>query len=153
MRIAEIISPTPSTGPFFHGTASQFDQFERNHDVAGRPSSSLGGFSFTSDPRSAHGYAVYAARKTGGRPRMIQAGLNMQNPLDITDTIRKLQKYKRMSFGDAKRVALQQFDPATHDGVIFRGDSLNPDEYVVFNPEQIAQQQLDMPAINARWNR
>lgn len=132
MRIFEIVSPIPS--PLYHGTSAQFDRFESGRSI--RPQSSLGGFSFTSNPHSAYSYAVSAARMTGGKPRVITADLVMQNPLDITPGIARGRR-RKLSFADAKREALAQYNPAVHDGIIFRGNAQNPDEYVVFNPDQI----------------
>lgn len=139
MKIVEIAGATAGTfGPLYHGTSAPFDQFEPGHDI-GREVTSLNGFAFTTDQRSAYSYAVSAARKTGGKARVIVAHVTMNNPLDITPIMQKLLRRKgNMSFGDAKRTALQQFNPQVHDGFIFRGNGMNPDEFVVFNPQQIA---------------
>lgn len=133
MRISEIIAaPIPS--PLYHGTSAEFDRFEPGRSV--RSQTSLGGFSFTSDQRYAYTYASSAARITGGKPRVLTANLTMRNPLDITAAIKNGQR-RKMTFGDAKRAALSKFDPQIHDGIIFRGNGQNPDEYVVFDPDQI----------------
>ncbi|MDE2426240.1 MAG: hypothetical protein KGO96_10090 [Elusimicrobia bacterium] len=126
--------PRDREGKFYHGTGAEFKKFEKKPSF--RPNTSLGGFSFTTDPRSASSYAVSSARATGGRPRVISASLNFQNPLDITDVIKRLRR-RGMSFGEAKKKAIEGFDPAKHDALVFRGNAQNPDEYTVFRPEQI----------------
>jgi len=101
-----------------------------------RPRSGAAGLSFTTDPRAASGYTrpPKAGIKTPAG-RVLAAQLVMRNPLDITDAIKRGQK-KGLSFGDAKREALKALTPE-HDGVIFRGDRVNPDEYQVFSREQV----------------
>lgn len=130
----------------YHGTASEFDKLE-----ARIPKSSTGehmkGIYFSGDERSAHGYARLAAKKSGGRTRVITAMLSMDNPLDITDEIKKGRK-KGLSFGDAKRKALKGLTPE-HDGVIFRGNSMNPPEYIVFDHSKVNV--LKKPTENTRW--
>jgi hypothetical protein len=101
-----------------------------------RPRSGAAGLSFTTDPRAASGYTrpPKAGIKTPAG-RVLAAHLSMRNPLDITDAIKRGQK-KGLSFGDAKREALKALTPE-HDGVIFRGDRVNHDEYQVFSREQV----------------
>jgi len=145
MLISELVKNKPVTrpgeagpltiGPVYHGTSAQFDQFEMGHAI-GRLVSSLGGFCFTTNPMTASSYASNAAKLTGGKRRVVTAMLTMQRPYDITEQMRKLQR-RKMSFGDAKNIALQAFDRNLYDGIVFRGNSLNPDEYVVFDPSQI----------------
>jgi hypothetical protein len=132
MRIYEILSPIPS--PLYHGTSARFDRFELGRSI--RPQTSLGGFSFTTNPNTAYSYAVSAVRTTGGKARVVIANVVMNNPLDITSDIAKGRR-KGMAFTDAKRMALEKFNPTVHDGIVFRGNAHNPDEYVVFDPDQI----------------
>jgi hypothetical protein len=101
-----------------------------------RPRSGAAGVSFTTDPRAASGYTrpPGAGIKTPAG-RVLAAHVSMRHPLDITDAVRRLQK-KGLSFGDAKRKALEALTPE-HDGVVFRGDRVNPDEYQVFSRDQI----------------
>ena len=96
----------------------------------------LNGIYFTSDQRAAGGY-VRPARAGIKVPagRVLAAHLVMKNPLDITKAIKAGRK-KGLSFGDAKREALKAVTP-DHDGVVFRGDAYNADEYLVFSQSQI----------------
>ena len=91
---------------------------------------------FTGSQMSASGYTrpPGASIKTP-RGEIVPAYLSIQNPLNTTAAIKKYRK-QGMSFGDAKRKALEALTPE-HDGIIFEGDSANPSEYVVFNPTQI----------------
>lgn len=91
---------------------------------------------FTSDPMAANNYTrpPGATIKTP-RGEVVAAYLRIENPLNITAPIKKYRK-QGMSFGDAKRKALEALTPE-HDGIIFDGDNLNPSEYVVFDPTQI----------------
>lgn len=94
------------------------------------------GVAFTSDERVAYGYARTPGH--GGKfGSVVKANLAMENPLDITKDIKDGQK-RGLSFGDAKREALTKVT-SEHDGVIFRGDSYNSDEYVVFSKHQIRE--------------
>ena len=101
-----------------------------------RPRSGPNGIYFTSNAQSAYNYIrMPGAGIKGPKGRVIPANIRMNNPLDITDAIKKGQK-KGLSFGEAKRKALEDLTP-DHDGVIFRGDDYNPDEYIVFSADQI----------------
>jgi hypothetical protein len=101
-----------------------------------RPVSGVRGVSFTTDAHAASGYTRPPRSSIKVPPgRVLSANLVMHHPLDITDTVAKLRK-RGMSFGDAKREALKALTPE-HDGVIFRGDKMNPDEYQVFSRDQI----------------
>lgn len=90
------------------------------------------GVAFTSDERTAHG--TPGGGKFGS---VVKANLVMHNPLDITKDVKAGQK-KGMTFGDAKRAALGKLTSA-HDGMIFRGDHYNHDEYVAFEKHQIRE--------------
>jgi len=127
--------PRPWSGVGYHGTASQFDQFKPNE-----PETPVGkdmrGIYFSGDRQAAAGYANRASRRPGaGKQSVITASLSMSNPLDITNAIKNGQR-RGLSFGDAKRAALKGVTPQ-HDGVIFRGNSVNPPEYIVFNANQV----------------
>jgi hypothetical protein len=121
----------------YHGTASKFDQFEPKapfNKLTGK--SDQAGVYFSGDKASASGYASMAARRDGsGQRSIIAAQLTMNNPLDITGPIKNGQR-RGLSFGDAKRAAMTQLTPE-HDGVIFKGNSLNPAEYIAFRNDQI----------------
>lgn len=121
----------------YHGTASDFDEPEANEPVSVHTGNKdLKGIYFSGDERSAWGYANIAGKRPGaGRKRVITANLEMKNPLNITNSIKRGQK-KGLSFGDAKRAAMKELTPE-HDGVVFNGNSMNPPEYVVFHHSQI----------------
>ena len=120
----------------YHGSISKdIKQFNPNIDPV-RPRSGPNGIYFTSNLTSALNYTRKpGAGLKGERGKIYSAHLNFQNPLDITDDIKKHQK-KGLSFGDAKRKSLESLKPE-HDGVIFRGNNINPDEYIAFHHHQI----------------
>ncbi len=122
----------------FHGSVnSGFTTFKKSEPVRWR--SGPDGFYFTSDANAAYNYV--RDPKTKKRGQVFAVYLSIQNPLDITDDIKKFQK-KGMSFGDAKREALKKLND-DHDGVLFRGNSMNPDEIIAFYPEQIKSVEND----------
>jgi hypothetical protein len=121
----------------YHGTAQTFDEFKPNTPhIKATGNYDHPGVYFSGDPQTAASYASMDQRRSGGgRQQVIAAEIEMHNPLDITDTIKKLRK-KGLSFGDAKREALKGVGPG-HDGVVFRGNSLNHPEYIAFSNHQI----------------
>lgn len=126
----------------YHGTARQFDSFDSNaarHDST-KAANEIEGHFFTNDPRHASSYASMARKHAGseGKARVITVRLNMDNPKDVTNEIKKHQK-SGMSFGDAKRKAYSGVDRTIHDGVYHRGNSFNHAEYVAFHPSKIEQ--------------
>lgn len=105
-----------------------------------RPATTPTGIAFTSDERAAHGYARSPGKASEGGGKfgsVVKANLVMHNPLDITKDVKTWQKQGK-SFGDAKREALKKLT-AAHDGMIFRGDRVNNDEYVAFSSHQIRE--------------
>lgn len=115
----------------YHGGEAGIEAFDTSR-VTQRGRGDQAGTYFTADRVAAGGYAARS-----GRSRAVySAYLSLQNPLDITDAIAEGQR-EGLSFGDAKRRALEVLDRDVHDGIVFRGDRLNPAEYVAFNPEQI----------------
>jgi hypothetical protein len=123
----------------YHGTAQTFDEFKPNTPfIKATGNHDINGVYFSGDPQSAANYAGMDQRRTGGgRQQVIAAEITMHNPLDITKSIAKFRK-QGMSFGDAKRAALKAVGPG-HDGVVFKGNSVNPPEYIAFHPSQIAR--------------
>lgn len=123
----------------YHGTSKTFDEFKPNTPyVKAVDYHDQHGIYFSGDPHTAAAFAGMDQRRSGGgRQQVIAAEITMHNPLDITDTIKKLRK-KGLSFGDAKREALKGVGP-NHDGVIFRGNSVNHPEYIAFNSHQITR--------------
>lgn len=88
---------------------------------------------FTSDGMTASNYMKAPGSKERGH--LVTATLRMANPLDITAAVKAGQK-KGMDFKDAKASALTQLGPQ-HDGVIYRGNGVAHDEYIVFHAAQI----------------
>jgi ADP-Ribosyltransferase in polyvalent proteins len=136
---AQKIASLPKwVGIGYHGTASNFDKFEANEPVTITGNKDMKGIYFSGDERSAWGYANMAGRRPGaGQRQVVAANLTMSNPLDITNMIKNGQR-RGLSFGDAKRAALKNVTPE-HDGVIFRGNSVNPPEYIVFRHDQVTR--------------
>ena len=111
----------------FHGSTSKvrFNQFDKS--IPHRPRTQPeGGIFFTTNGMDAYNY------KKGGH--IVSVYLKMLNPLNTTKLIKKYQK-QGMTFGEAKREAL--VDVGQYDSVIFDGDKINSDEYVVFDNSQI----------------
>lgn len=123
----------------YHGTSKTFDEFKPNTPfIKATGGHDLTGIYFSGDPQSAANFAGMDQRRSGGgRQQVIAAEIAMNNPLDITASIKKFQK-QGMSFGDAKRAALKGVGPG-HDGVVFKGNSVNPPEYIAFNSHQITR--------------
>jgi hypothetical protein len=123
----------------YHGTVNKnININDLNPDSPNvRPSSAgIKGISFTSDQGYASGFTRIPGTKVGEQKGRILSGyISMGNPLDITDAIKNGQE-QGLSFGDAKREALKSLTPE-HDGVIFRGNDYNPDEYIVRSNKQI----------------
>lgn len=125
------------TGVGWHGTRREFDVF----DTKAAPASRTGAAAdqppfiyFTASHEKAVPYAV-SKRSGAGRPRVIQADLRMDNPLDITKAVKRGRR-KGLPFGEAKRIALSELTNA-HDGFIYAGDTYNPPEYAVRDVSQI----------------
>lgn len=133
-------SGTPLT--LFHGSTAKgmTTQTLDPNATRVRPATTPTGVAFTSDERQAAGYARMPGKASEGGNKfgsVVKANLVMNNPLDITKDVKAGQKAGK-TFGDAKREALTKLTPA-HDGMIFRGDRYNSDEYVVFSKEQIRE--------------
>lgn len=119
----------------YHGsTAKGIEVFDTTRITDRSAQGDEPGTYFTSDGMSASNYT----RKRGeaGRGELVQAYLKIERPLFTAPLIKKYRK-SGMSFGDAKRKALESLDRDVHDGIIFAGDSANAPEYVVFKPGQI----------------
>lgn len=119
-----------------HGSVERgLEQFDTSL-VTKRGKGDEAGTYFTPDQMTAYGYTKSGDKTDPRRGQVYETYLNLQNPLDTTDAIKRYRK-KGMSFGDAKREALKSLDRSVHDGIVFRGDSANPPEYVAFDPRQI----------------
>lgn len=131
-EIEEFLRGSKVADVVYHGSsASDIEVFDTAR-VTTRGNGDIAGTFFTPDQSTAFNYS----RTNGKWGTVYPAYLRITNPLDITAAIKRGQK-KGLSFGDAKRAAMQELDRSVHDGVIFRGDNYNPAEYVVFKPEQI----------------
>jgi hypothetical protein len=121
----------------YHGSIERgVEVFDTARVTDRAPKGDLPGTYFTNDKQYASGYT----RKQGAsirdpRGEIVEAYIRITNPLNTTAAIKKYKK-QGMSFGDAKRKALEALTPE-NDGVIFDGDKINPAEYIVFSPEQI----------------
>ena len=113
----------------YHGSISEdrINVFDTNIAPV-RARTGPNGTYFTSNQRTASNYR-------GRKGTMYAVYLDIKNPLNITEDIKKYRK-EGMTFGEAKRKALEKLND-THDGVIFEGDDFNTDEYIVFNSNQI----------------
>ena len=121
----------------YHGTPNtDFKDFDVNAPKVNRKTEDIGGIYFTSNPNNA---SNYRRQNRGGR--IIKAYLDIRNPLNITDDIRKGRK-KGIPFMEAKMKALEKLDKSIHDGVIYEGLG-GADEYVVFDNKQIIQLDKD----------
>jgi hypothetical protein len=124
----------------YHGSVTKgIEDFDPNVTPV-RPRSGPNGTYFTSELANASGYTRHP-RKFGEKPNPASGGvthayLSLKSPLDITGDIKKHQK-TGMSFGDAKKKALEKLDTSKHDSVIFKGNSVNSDEYIALHPNQI----------------
>lgn len=134
----------------YHGSVNKgVTVFDANVDPV-RPRSGPNGTYFTSD----HGAASNYVRRPGVSIRGERGGvtaayLRLENPLDITVDIKRFQR-RGMTFAQAKAKALEALDRNTHDGVIFRGNAANSDEYVAFSPEQIKSVSLNTGAFDLK---
>jgi len=121
----------------YHGsTAKGVTVFDTTRVTKRTTKGDLPGTYFTSDKAAASNFTREFGAKAGApRGDITAAYLRIENPLNITSAIKKYQK-QGMTFGDAKRKALEALTPE-NDGVIFDGDKYNHSEYIVFKPEQI----------------
>jgi hypothetical protein len=120
------------------GLTSMDPNAAKNHNTVG----DMEGMYFTTEPHVASGYArtrvPFGQKRTPEqkvRGSVYSVFLRMTNPLDTTNAIKR--RKKGVSFSDAKRAALQKVDRSKHDGVIFRGDSMNSPEAIVFDPRNV----------------
>ena len=124
----------------YHGSIHKnVEEFNPHIDPV-RPRSGPNGTYFTSDVGNASGY-TRSPRKLGDKGPQASGGitsayLKMHHPLDITSDIKKHQK-SGLTFGDAKKKALEKLDTEKHDSVIFKGNNVNKDEYIALHPNQI----------------
>lgn len=119
----------------YHGTAEDFEAFEASAPEVFGGRRDFKGVYFTPDREMAHSFGRRKAGSLQGR-RIVSAYLKIERPLNITKPIADFQA-EGMTFGDAKRKAIESFDPQKHDGIIFDGDNLNTPEYVTVSPEQV----------------
>ena len=121
----------------YHGTSYSFDDFSEKtvrHKMT--PEREVPGYFFTTDANTAYTYASRSARETKGKPRVIAAKLNLENPYDATKDIKKYMK-DGMTFSEAKNKAYTSVNREVYDGVYHNGNMYNSPEYVAFYPSQI----------------
>jgi hypothetical protein len=124
-----------------HGTGRQFDSFGKKppqrHEYTTNAKEIEGHF-FTTDLADASSYASRARKLAGpdGKAIVMRVRLNMNNPKDVTNEIKKHMK-TGLSFGDAKRKAYSGVDREKHDGVYHRGTQYNKPEYVAFHGSKV----------------
>lgn len=122
----------------YHGTASNFSVFRSDRIGEVTDAGTLGaGFYFTTLMDAAQSYAVAAAEKTGGQPKIIHAYLRIENPWPAPRRIWQLGSDPKAAKKHSTSLKKQGFD-----GVFFHIDQsvLNApsfDEFVVFDPRQI----------------
>ena len=121
----------------YHGSVNKnINEFDPNITPV-RPRSGPNGTYFTSKKEAAYGYSRHPV-SSGIKERgsVTPAYLSLKSPLDITKEIKKHEK-SGLSFGDAKKKALEKYNPSVHDSIIFRGNGVNPDEYIATHANQI----------------
>jgi len=116
----------------YHGTATDFDAFDKGKTGA-RDSGYFGkGFYFSGSPVSAEMYAETASQwKNSGFPAIKPVYLSVQNPL-VTTPAELRNKYQGKSGGDLTSAIKTD----GHDGLIVSLES-GSKEYVAFDPTQI----------------
>lgn len=121
----------------YHGSVAKgVTEFDTSRVTARTSKGDTPGTYFTSDPKAAYNYTREFGAKAGTpRGEVVPAYLKIENPLNTTADIKRLRK-QGLSFGDAKRKALESLTPE-NDGIIFDGDGVNAPEFVVFKPTQI----------------
>ena len=121
----------------YHGSTTKgITEFDTTRVTTRAVKGDLPGTYFTTDRQYAANFTrEFGAKASAPRGEIVSAYLRIENPLNTTAAIAQY-KAEGMSFGDAKRKALEALT-AENDGVIFDGDDFNPPEYVVFNPNQI----------------
>ena len=136
---SKIVDESGAPMVVYHGSTEQGIRAFDTSRVTERGKGDQAGTYFTGDATAAQGYTrprIGQPRVAGQRGSVTAAYLNMRNPLNTTAAIAANRK-SGMSFGDAKRAALEELDRTVHDGIVFDGDDMNPSEYVVFDPTQI----------------
>jgi hypothetical protein len=134
---SEVVDKSGEPLVVYHGSLSKgVTVFDTSRVTTRNPKGDLAGTYFTSNPQTAYGYTrEFGVPAKTPRGDVTAVYLKIENPLNTTAAIKKYRK-QGLSFGDAKRKALEALTPE-HDGVIFDGDKANASEYVVFKPTQI----------------
>jgi hypothetical protein len=112
------------TVPMFHGTGNTFEAFVAPDDD---------GIYFSSDREQAQRYAGVKADAAGGEPRIIEAQLNLRNPLEIDGSdATQVERYTDRGFSS------KELQAQGYDGVVVRYAD-GEIEAMVLAPEQIAE--------------
>lgn len=123
----------------YHGTASNFDTFDRGAEH--RHNIEMPGLFFTPDPRRA---ALFAGRDPGAN--IMPVYLSLQNPaiIDMKQAVPAIDDFSEPDgyvegSEDDVRDRLEAAEAAGHDGAIIKNwaDGSGPLQYVVFKPGQI----------------
>jgi ADP-Ribosyltransferase in polyvalent proteins len=122
----------------YHGSINKNIESFDPQIAAVRPRSGPNGTYFTSNQMSAFNYTkppIGNPNYKTQRGSITSAYISANHPLDVTKDIKKYQK-GGLTFSDAKKKSIEKLD-TTHDSVIFGGDGMNHDEYIVFDPKNV----------------
>ena len=116
----------------YHGTANEFDSFDRKMIGANYFESKDGGFFFTQRKRSAENYAALHSQEKGGN--VMQVYLSAKNPLvrEVDSDYLAPADFYDMHHGELTREA----ELSGNDGIVIKGTS-GDNLYVAFSPTQI----------------
>ena len=139
---SKIVGPEGKPLRMYHGTKSDFEQFDLSKTGASDDGLVGKGFYFTSNPAEASGYALNSQFGKGGVPNVRPVHVAMKNPYVIKHgvlpdgrTIREIHKGGINSkAGNAIRKLAED---AGHDGVVFADNEGNVRHAVAFRTEQI----------------
>ena len=85
-NVSKVVDANGEPFPVYHGTSSDFDTFEMSK-FGQTDSGWYGeGYYFTGRKEQAESYAKSSAARTGGKPRIVQAFLNIRDPY-VTDIV------------------------------------------------------------------
>ena len=115
----------------YHGTANEFDSFDRKMIGANYFESKDGGFFFTQRKRSAENYAALHSQEKGGN--VMQVYLSAKNPLvrEVDSDYLAPADFYDMHHGELTREA----ELSGNDGIVIKGTS-GDNLYVAFAPTQ-----------------
>lgn len=140
--VKEVVKTFDAKKPvFYHGTGSTFDKFNKQMQ-GGNYRFGENAFFFTNNEKVAGNYAKISAGNTGGKERVIAANLDVKNPLVLGPYDDAVDFYDLHSPD-----ILSEVEQGMHDGVIIKSTSGKRDLHVVFEPEQIIQENSFKPTL------